>query len=162
MIDMLIKNIIFEDIVNYKKTSMFIAFGKCSFKCDELNGCHVCQNSLLLSQPDINIENKEIIRRYMGNKLTHAVVCAGLEPLDQFAELISFIKDFREVSDDDIVIYTGYTESEVRLMGQYDVLRQHKNIVIKFGRFIINQPSHYDEVLGVELASPNQYAERIS
>ena len=85
-----------------------------------------------------------------------------MEPLDQFAELISLIKDFREVSDDDIVIYTGYTDAEVRIMGVYDMLKQYKNIILKTGRFIMNQPSHYDELLGVELVSPNQYAERIS
>jgi len=32
------------------------------------------------------------------------------------------------------------------------------NIIIKFGRFIPDQKSHMDETLGVELASPNQYA----
>ena len=36
-----------------------------------------------------------------------------------------------------------------------------KNIIIKFGRFIPNRPSRYDEVLGVELASDNQFAKRI-
>ena len=35
------------------------------------------------------------------------------------------------------------------------------NIIIKFGRYIPNQKPHYDEVLGVNLASDNQYAERI-
>lgn len=159
---MIIKGIVDEDLSNYKKPSMLIATARCSMKCDELNGCRVCQNSPLLSKSDIEISNEEIINRYLSNNLTQALIAAGLEPLDQFAELISFIKDFREVSDDDIVIYTGYTESEVRLMEQYDLLRQYRNIIIKFGRFIINQPSHYDEVLGVELASPNQYAKRIS
>lgn len=159
---MVIKNLLDEDFVQYKKPTMTISTSKCSFKCDELNSCHVCQNSELIFLPDIEISNEELIKRYMNNPITEALCFSGLEPLDQFTELISFIKDFREVSDDDIVIYTGYTESEVRLMGQYDVLRRYKNIVIKFGRFIMNQPSHYDEVLGVELASPNQYAERIS
>lgn len=159
---MTIKSLLDEDFVQYKKPTMTISTSRCSFKCDELNGCHVCQNSELIFLPDIEISNEELIKRYINNPITEALCFSGLEPLDQFVELISFIKDFREVSDDDIVIYTGYTESEVRLMGQYDLLRQYKNIVIKFGRFIMNQPSHYDEVLGVELASPNQYAERIS
>ena len=82
--------------------------------------------------------------------------------MDQFSEVISFIKDFREVSDDDIVIYTGYTKEEMETMGCLDMLKAFPNIVLKVGRFIMNQPSHYDEVLGVELASSNQYAERIS
>lgn len=159
---MTIKLLLDEDFVQYKLPTMTIACHTCSFKCDKLNGCKVCQNSKLTEMPDIEISNNKIIERYLTNPITKGICFQGLEPLDQFAELISFIKDFREVSDDDIVIYTGYTESEVRLMGQYYVLRQYKNIVIKFGRFIMNQPSHYDELLGVELASPNQYAVRIS
>ena len=159
---MIIKGIVDEDFSNYKKPSMLIATARCSMKCDELNGCQVCQNSPLLFKPDIDISNEELINRYLSNNLTQALIAAGMEPLDQFAELISLIKDFREVSDDDIVIYTGYTDAEVRIMGVYDMLKQYKNIILKTGRFIMNQPSHYDELLGVELASPNQYAERIS
>ena len=41
-------------------------------------------------------------------------------------------------------------------------LKQFPNIIIKFGRFIPNQQSHYDEVLGINLASDNQYAKKIS
>ena len=37
----------------------------------------------------------------------------GLEPFDQFEELFNFIKKFREVSLDDIVIYTGYYKEEL-------------------------------------------------
>ena len=33
------------------------------------------------------------------------------------------------------------------------------HVIIKFGRFIEGQTKHYDTVLGVELASENQYAE---
>ena len=35
------------------------------------------------------------------------------------------------------------------------------SIIIKFGRFIPNKPSRFDELLGVELASDNQYAMRL-
>ena len=38
----------------------------------------------------------------------------------------------------------------------------YSNIIIKFGRFIPNREPHFDEVLGVNLASNNQYAKRIS
>jgi hypothetical protein len=34
-------------------------------------------------------------------------------------------------------------------------------VIVKFGRFIPNQKSHYDEILGVNLVSPNQYAKII-
>ena len=61
---------------------------------------------------------------------------------------------------DDIVIYTGYKKCEIE--NQLHQLKQFSNIIVKFGRYIPMQPPIYDEVLGVELASPNQYAERIN
>lgn len=87
------------------------------------------------------------------------MVLGGLEPLDS-DELLHLITLFREQSDDDIVIYTGYTEEEIQK--QIKQLKGFENIIIKFGRFIPNQEKHYDEILGIELASPNQYARRIS
>ena len=44
----------------------------------------------------------------------------------------------------------------------YGHLLQYPNIIIKYGRFIPDQKSHYDEILGVELASNNQYARNIT
>ena len=159
---MKIKGIVDEDFSQYYLPTMTIAMTRCSFKCDELNGCQVCQNWELAHAPDIEIDNEKLIKRYINNPITKAVCAAGLEPLDQFSELITFIKDFREVSDDLIIIYTGYTDGEIRLAGQRQLLTTYPNIIVKFGRFIMNQPHHRDELLGVELASPNQYAERIS
>ena len=43
-----------------------------------------------------------------------------------------------------------------------DILKKFKNIIVKFGRYRPNFQKHFDEVLGVELASTNQYAKRIS
>lgn len=156
---MKVKNIIYEDFVNYKKPSMFIATSKCTFKCDKEAGCQVCQNSDLANSPIIEINNDEIIKRYLDNPITEAVVIGGLEPFDTFEELYYFIKDFRRKSNDDIVIYTGYYPEEIS-----EKIRQLSlflNIVIKFGRFIPNQKSHYDTVLGIELASDNQEAIRM-
>ena len=67
-------------------------------------------------------------------------------------------KEYR--CDDTVVIYTGYYKEETSQ--QVQALRMFDSIIIKFGRFIPNHKKHYDEVLGVELASDNQYAERIS
>lgn len=39
---MLIKNLIEEDFVNYKKPSMVVLFPNCSFKCDKECGRPVC------------------------------------------------------------------------------------------------------------------------
>lgn len=157
---MKVKNLIDEDFCNYKKPSMFIGTSKCNtFKCDKEAGCQVCQNSDLANSPIIEINNDEIIKRYLDNPITEAVVIGGLEPFDTFEELYQFIKDFRRKSNDDIIIYTGYYPEEVS-----EKIRQLSlflNIIIKFGRFIPNQKSHYDTVLGIELASDNQEAVRM-
>ena len=164
---MLIKGLIDEDFTNYKKPSMYIAFPFCTFKCDKEAGCSICQNSQLTKEPDIDISIIEIVSRYVKNPITKAVVIGGLEPFDSRL-LLNLIKEFRKYTDDDIVIYTGYTEEELKdnswtlYPSEYEKILQYKNIIIKFGRFIPNQEKHYDEILGVELASPNQYARRIS
>lgn len=155
-----LKGLIDEDFVNYKKPSMFLLFSRCSFKCDKECGREVCQNSRLANEENINIGVKTIVDRYNNNSLTSAIVCGGLEPFDSWDDLFSFIDDFRLESDDDIVIYTGYIEEEIQ--DKINILKDYDNIIIKFGRYIPNQSPHYDEVLGVKLASDNQYARRIN
>ena len=164
---MLIKGLIEEDFTNYKKPCMYIAFPYCDFKCCRDAGCAICQNSALANEENVEISNIEIISRYAKNPITKAIVLAGLEPFDSPIALPQFIEEARAITNDDIVIYTGYTEEELTcsfnsLKNAYEKIKQYKNIIIKFGRFIPNQEKHYDEVLGVELASPNQYARRIS
>lgn len=153
---MKLKGLVEYDLSNYKIPSMFLIFPKCSFKCDKECGEPVCQNSALAREPVIEIETVEIVKRYLANPLTHAVVCGGLEPFDTWEELRYFVAMFRYYSDDTIVIYTGYKEEELENI--IPTLEEFGNIVIKFGRFIPNSPHIYDAVLGVELASNNQYA----
>ena len=153
---MLIKGLISEDFVNYKKTAMTIMFPYCTFKC----GTEYCQNSPLSKAEDIEMDISNIVIRYLNNTITESVVMQGLEPFDSWNDLIKFVKQLRELCDDDIVIYTGYNKEEI--IDKVETLCKYKNIVIKFGRYIPNQEKHYDEVLGVSLASSNQYAERIS
>lgn len=150
------------DIVNYKKANMFIGFPHCSFKCNDLAKKEVCQNYKLKKEKLIEISCKEIIDRYLNNPLTKAIVCGGLEPFDSPIELCLFIEEFRTVCDDDIVIYTGYNKQEWQSQLVLNNLKKYKNIIVKFGRYIPDDTSHYDEVLGVNLISSNQYAERIS
>ena len=161
---MLIKGLVEEDFVNYKKPSMFIIFPNCTFKCDKEAGCTVCQNSTLAKEYCIRIPVVEMVKRYQRNPITQAIVCGGLEPFDSSVDLMDLIFQFRQVTNDDIVIYTGYTEEEVErdFQNLYNFIKSKENIIIKFGRFIPNQESHYDEVLGIELASPNQYAKKVS
>lgn len=170
---MYIKNIINEDFCNYSKPSMFIIFPRCSFKCDREAGCTICQNSTLVNEPNIKIDYSTIVNKYINNPISKAIVFGGLEPFDTPEAMLRLIEFFRRKTQDDIVIYTGYTEEEISETLCYmkstdeNLISQgrspiYNNIIIKFGRFIPNQEKHYDEILGVELASPNQYARRIS
>ena len=153
---MKIKGLITEDFVNYKKASMTIIFPYCTFKCGE----DYCQNSPLTKSPIIEISIDDLVNRYNNNPITEAVVMQGLEPFDSWSDLKEFVKKLREYNNDDIVIYTGYNKDEV--IKYVKELSVYPNIIVKFGRYIPNQEKHYDDVLGVYLASNNQYAERIS
>lgn len=155
-----VKQIIFEDFVNYKKPSMFIGFSKCSFKCDKEFGSCICQNSSLANSPSIEVSEKEIAERYISNPITSSIVCGGLEPFDTFEELINLITEIRSLTDDDIVIYTGYKYEEIK--DKINILKKFNNIIIKFGRYIPNSSKKYDDVLGIYLSSENQYALKLN
>ena len=159
---MKIKNIVDEDFCNYKIPSMFIGFPKCTFKCElECPDCH-CQNKGLAVSPDIEVDAASICERYINNPITKAIVCGGLEPFDTFSSLFSLITTLRETfnCDDTVVIYTGYTFSEIAEKIMW--LEKFPNIIVKFGRFIPTNKHHIDNLLGVELVSDNQYALKIS
>lgn len=157
---MKIKGIVMEDFSNYKLPSMFIIFPVCDWKCDRECEKRVCQNGSLAKAPIKNVDVDVLIEKYLSNPISKAVVCGGLEPMDSWLDLLLFIEKFREKSQDDIVIFTGYNKEEIT--DKVNILKQHKNIIMKFGRFVPNQGKHYDGVLGVYLASDNQYAEVIS
>lgn len=158
---MLIKQLVDEDFVNYKKPAMFIAFPTCSWKCEIDCGKEICQNKGVALEQNINVYYNEIVERYISNPLTSAIVMGGLEPFDTANDLIGLVSYFRKYTQDDIVIYTGYTQEEVAEVVKI-FTNLFPNVIIKYGRFIPNQESHYDEVLGVKLASDNQYAVRVS
>lgn len=161
---MIVKGINECDTVNYDDLAMFIAFPKCSFKCDVLNGCQVCQNSDLALMPNIDIPIDSICAKYINNPLTHALVCGGLEPFDSYDDLILLLDALRvkHNCNDTVIIYTGYTEDELYDAYMIQPLLKYHNIIIKFGRFIKECPHHIDPILNVELASPNQYAKVVS
>lgn len=157
---MIIKSIIDEDFINYKKASMVLLMPYCSFKCEkECEGVH-CHNKELFSKPDRDMPVIDIIKRYNDNDITKAVIFSGMEPLDSFDDILAFIFCFRQSCDDDIIIYTGYREDEVS--DKVEKLSAYKNIIVKFGRYRTGQEKHFDDILGVYLASNNQYAKIIS
>lgn len=156
---MVIKGLIDEDFINYRKPSMFIIMPYCDFKCEKDCGVDgICQNSAIIKEKNIYVDNKHLINKYLNNNITKSIVFGGMEPFLSLDDLVKFLNEFRDVSDDDVVIYTGYTEEEVQNM--FPSIYKFDNIIIKFGRYIPNQKSHFDEILGIELASPNQYAKK--
>lgn len=159
---MILKTIKSEWFQDYKTPSMYIAFPHCSFKCEKECGKKICQNSHLNRTPEKDIPIEGIMKKYLSNPITKAIVCGGLEPFDDFHELISFVSAVRGWYDcnDTIVIYTGYKPEEIET--EIELLKQFENIIVKFGRYIPNQVSRFDELLGVKLASDNQFAVQIS
>lgn len=166
-------NLIDEDFVQYKKPSMFIGVGTCDFKCDKECGQQVCQNSPLASAPRIQMDIVEIIERFNSNPITEAIVFGGLEPL-YWKDGVKNVSDFHFFSGyipalnegTDIVVYTGYYPNEIPYseFQHWDsmVYAIKGNLIFKFGRFIPNRPHRFDDVLGVELASDNQFAINIT
>ena len=159
---MIAKGIIIEDFVNYKVPCLTLQTPYCTFKCDKECGKQVCQNSTLATAPISHFSDDVLIKKYIENNITKAICFQGLEPFDNFEDVYDFIfklrKDYNNF--DPVVIYTGYNKEEIS--SQLKQLTHFENIIVKYGRFIPDQQSHFDSVLGVNLASDNQYAERIS
>lgn len=160
----LIKGLVDEDFVQYKKPSMFIGTCFCDWKCckDVGRSVAMCQNSPLANSKSKVVKFSTLYNRYINNPITKAIVFGGLEPMLQFESVMELIKYFYQKGcKDDFVIYTGYYENELQeeikfiesFVKEYD-----GKIIVKFGRFVPNQEPQWDRILGVELASPNQYA----
>lgn len=142
---------------------MFIISSVCNWKCCIEQGLDisVCQNSSIIKQKTLDISPEIIYNMFVSNPITDAIVIGGLEPIDQIDEVIEVIDYFRKNNDNSpFIIYTGYYPKEIQ--NSLNRLKNYNNIIVKFGRFIPNRQRRYDEVLGIELISDNQYAEVIS
>ena len=159
-----LKGIIFEDFVNYKKPSMTLMFPKCDFKCDYECGESWCQNWELAAAPSQMVNIKELLEQYKSNPITEAIVLQGLEPLDSLIDVCFVAACLANLKiADDLVIYTGYTKTEVPMHTIYQIAEIIPgNLIMKWGRFKPRHTPHYDPVLGVKLASDNQYGELIT
>lgn len=161
---MIIRTIVDEDFVQYKEPCMYIATAFCNGKCcKEANiPLSVCINDAWRETATITMADETIIERFISNDITKAICFAGLEPFEQFEEVLELIRKLRAQyhCDDTVIIYTGYYKEEI--VEQIEALKEFKNIIIKFGRFVPNGKKRFDDMLGIWLASDNQYAERIS
>lgn len=159
MNEITIKGIVEEDFTQYKECSMVIMFPTCSFKCEIEAGCKMCQNAELTRSKNITVPTQRIIDRFTNNPISKALVLSGLEPFDSYEDMIKLVQDFRKQCSNTIVIYSGYTKDEI--CKYLPELHRLGNIVIKYGRYVPNQTKHFDDCLGVYLASDNQYSEVI-
>ena len=156
-----------ETFVDYKNQGILIGFPTCSGKCWKELGMDtsICQNEVLKNEViEISLENLcKKIEDYIKSGFAKAVILAGLEPFEDTENVLSIISFIQKVSSDtDIVIYTGFNEDEItKEIGKIKAIAKNK-IIIKFGRFIPNDNSVYDAVLGITLASKNQYAKQIN
>lgn len=159
---MIIKDIQDETLQDYKDVAMLISARTCDWKCCRDAGYEICQNSEVARRKDIDIPNEKICERYLSNKVSKAIIFGGLEPMFQILDILAILELLRNHyhCNDTVVIYTGYDKSEIK--PQVRALSEYPNVIVKYGRFIPNQTTHYDAVLGVFLASPNQWAEKIS
>lgn len=160
---MRLTSIVMEDFVNYKRPSLFLGTCFCDWKCCREQGLDVgvCQNAPLAKSPFFRLPAETIYDLFISDDITEAIVIGGLEPMLQIDELVYLIYTFRDRGQTcPFVIYTGYYPHEIE--SQLKSLKRFKNIIVKYGRYIPDDDERYDEVLGVMLASSNQYAEVLS
>lgn len=156
-------DIIDNDFINYSEATFNILAGiSCTFKCCPDNPT-ICHNNPLCKKEKIKCDIFKIIDRFNSQNICKTITFQGLECLDNLKQILWFIYHFRKTNNNTIIIWTGYTKDECEdLIYLIKEKMKWENIIIKFGRYVPNQQPHYDEVLGVNLASDNQYAERIS
>lgn len=146
-----------DDVVDYKKTALLLAFPNCYNKY-----CSDCQNAHLRNELPKRFNINDIVDLYNRLDEHKAIVCAGLDPMDSLTDLQNLILAFNDNDKSvDIVIYTGYTDSEIESYVKNDFLRYITNdkvkLIVKFGRYDKNNKNKYmSNILGVELAGDNQ------
>lgn len=157
---MLVTDLYRENFNHYKLPSMVIGCVYCNWKCCKEAGLPIstCQNQSHSTLRPKNYTPDEICQEFISDPIEKAIVFAGLEPFEQYSDMCCVIITLREKykRSDPVIIYTGYTQFE--LENEILFLSRFENIIVKFGRFIPGQEKHRDDVLGVVLASNNQYA----
>ena len=150
------------DCVNNKDITFNIAAGvSCSFKCCPEHP-EICQNNPLCQQRVKHVFISKLVNQYVRQKLASSITIQGLEPLDNLIELLWFLWYLRKQTSDAVFVWTGYTEEEAEWFIKVIKDLNLDNIFIKFGRFVLNGEPRFDDVLGVVLASSNQYCKKIS
>ncbi len=162
---MKLRAIIDSDCNHYKDFTMVLFAPYCTWKC--CTECGIpessCANHCFQQQDVKEYPNEAIINRYISNPLHGGLCIAGAEPLDS-NDLRGFLKEFRAAVPDVIIIYTGYTADEPIVVEFIDWLTKNdiNDVILKVGRYIPDGTKHIDPILGVPLASENQYAIKVN
>lgn len=145
---------VFQD---YKKSALLLCCVSCDWKCCREAGIsnEVCQNHRIASQREVTIPFDSVLNK-VSRSFTDAIIFGGLEPLLQIEEVCGLIEYLREHNvKKDILIYTGYYLEEID-KSVIERLKKH-HVIFKCGRYIPNRPQKFDKILGITLASDNQY-----
>lgn len=145
----------------YRKIGWLLPVGiSCTFKC---KGCINKQHKDEYIIMEYNVA--DLIQKYQENVLAESIIIAGLEPFDNIPDLTLIIDEFRQVTSDDIVIYTGYDIGDIivkyELIKLTDKLCTYDNIIVKYGRYKEHSKAKWCEELGIWLKSDNQWAIRM-
>lgn len=156
-----IKNLqeVFQD---YKKYSLLIGVCFCDWKCCLESGIPVtvCQNHNLESAKFFEVSFDYVLKT-LNESYADALIIGGLEPFMQTDEVVQLLKFLRENGvKKDLLVYTGYYLEEI---DSYTIgLLSDLNVILKCGRYIPDRPSNkIDPVLGIKLASSNQYGVKL-
>lgn len=154
-------NIRVKDVVevfqDYKKSALLFCTCFCDWKCCIEAGISkdICQNHKIANQREVNLPFEKALNMVKFS-ITDSIIFGGLEPILQAEEVCSLIEYLRNKGiTKDILIYTGYYIEEI----EESVLQRLKNchVILKCGRFKPDRPKKFDEILGITLASDNQY-----
>lgn len=151
---------VFQD---YKKAALFLGVCFCDWKCCKESGLPLstCQNYSWSNNEIVEVSFNSIVNRIKGNLLTDAVIIGGLEPLIQINEVVQLISYIRQQGlKNDIVIYTGYYDYEIEDNTLLELKKY--NVLMKCGRYKPNKIPFFSTLLGITLASDNQYVLKLS
>lgn len=145
---------VFQD---YKKSAILFSTCYCNWKC-----CHeagipesVCQNQKVAQQREVYLPFESVLKK-VNQSFTDAVIFGGLEPMLQADEVVQCIQYLRQHGvKKDIVVYTGYYVEEID--EETLAYLAMNDVILKCGRYIPDRKPKFDAVLGITLASDNQY-----
>lgn len=144
---------VFQD---YKDSAILFSAIDCDWKCCREYGQSICQNQKMHGQREVILPFSRVLET-ICNSYTDAVIFGGLEPMLQADELVQCIEYLRQQGmSRPIIIYTGYYPHEINTDTLIRLANCH--VIMKFGRYDPSYEPKFDDILGITLASGNQFS----